>query len=134
VRLEVEVAVNEVFFKVQTGLSLFERAQLNSTQLNSTTNMFANTIRRTVARLQATTIRKASHATAPMRDGVYRPKSTKEVWTGDAGAYPIIFGIGWCLFFSAGFSAYYFFSSPDVRVVGQSRDRLFRGELDEYKR
>jgi hypothetical protein len=72
-------------------------------------------------------MRKASHA--PIRDGVFRPKSTKEIWGGDAGAYPIIFGIGWCLFFGTAFSAYYFLSSPDVRVYGKSREKLFRGSL-----
>jgi hypothetical protein len=96
--------------------------------------MIANFLRKTVSIKQATAgaIRKASHA--PIRDGVFRPKSTKEIWGGDAGAYPIIFGIGWCLFFGTAFSAYYFLSSPDVRVYGKSREKLFRGDLNEYTR
>jgi hypothetical protein len=95
--------------------------------------MIANFLRKTVSIKQATAgaIRKASHAP---RDGVFRPKSTKEIWGGDAGAYPIIFGIGWCLFFGTAFSAYYFLSSPDVRVYGKSREKLFRGDLNEYTR
>ena len=77
-------------------------------------------------------IRKSSHAA--VRDGVFRPKSTKDIWAGDAGAYPVMVGIAWCLVFAGGFSLYYFVSSPDVRVIGDSRVKLFRGELNEYKR
>ncbi len=77
-------------------------------------------------------IRRSSVAAA--RDGVFKPKSAKDVWTGDAGAYPVMVGIGWCLVFAAGFGAYYFLKSPDVRVIGDSRVKLFRGELEEYKR
>ena len=80
---------------------------------------------------RANQTRKASHA---VRDGVFRPKAMKDIWTGDAGAYPIMFGIGWCLFFATGFSAYYALSSPDVRMFGKSRDKVFRGELNEYTR
>jgi len=103
--------------------------------------MFANTLRNAtvvfrnrniISSSLKQTLRKSSHA--PIRDGVYRPKSTKEVWTGDAGAYSIIFGIGWCLFFGTAFSAYYFISSPDVRVFGRAREKLFRGDLNEYTR
>jgi hypothetical protein len=98
-------------------------------------SMITNFLRKSAASsMKQTTaaIRKSSHA--PIRDGVYRPKSTKEIWGGDAGAYPIIFGIGWCLFFGTAFSAYYFLSSPDVRVYGKSREELFRGDLKGYTR
>lgn len=88
---------------------------------------------KTISKLPMTFMRKASQAT-PIRDGVFRPKSTKDIWTGDAGAYPIIFGIGWCLFFGGAFSAYYALSSPDVRVFGKSREKLFRGDLNDYTR
>ncbi len=80
-------------------------------------------------------IRRSSTASASsIRDGVFRPKSTKDIWAGDAGAYPVMAGIGWCLVFGAGFSLYYFLKSPDVRVIGDSRVKLFRGQLEEYKR
>ena len=94
-----------------------------------------STIRKSVSRVPFnSTIKKMSASSAPIRDGVFRPKTTYEVWTGDAGAYPIMVGIGWCLFFGTSFGIYYFFSSPDVRPWGEARQQLFRGSLGEYKK
>jgi hypothetical protein len=42
-------------------------------------------------------------------------------------------GIGGSICFAVGFGIY-FFSSPDVRVVSESRKKLFRGELNEWTR
>ena len=91
-------------------------------------------IRKTISKVSLNQIRKFSSSSSSIgiKDGVFRPKSTTEIWTGDAGAYPIMVGIGWCLFFGASFSVYYAFSSPDVRMWGESRRKLFRGKLEEY--
>jgi hypothetical protein len=73
-------------------------------------------------------------STVSNEKGVFRGKSASEAWTDDPGAYPIMFGIGLSLTFAAGFGLYYFLSSPDVRVMGEARNKLFRGDLNEYTR
>lgn len=95
-----------------------------------------STVRKSVSKVSFNQIKKSclSSSSAPIRDGVFKPKSTSQIWTGDAGAYPIMVGIGWCIFFGTSFSVYYFMSSPDVRPWGEARRMLFRGELTEYKK
>mmetsp|Transcript_9701 Transcript_9701/g.10207 ORF Transcript_9701/g.10207 Transcript_9701/m.10207 type:complete len:97 (-) Transcript_9701:232-522(-) len=89
------------------------------------------TIRKTISKQINKSFLSSS---STVRDGVFKPKTTLQVWTGDAGAYPIMVGIGWCIFFGASFSVYYATSSPDVRLWGESRRKLFRGEMSEYTR
>lgn len=85
--------------------------------------MFSTAMRRSFAPM------KATRAFSAARDGVFKPKTTKDIWLGDGGAYPVMVGIGWCCFFCTAFSIYYASTSPDVRLWGKSRDQLFRGEI-----
>jgi hypothetical protein len=96
--------------------------------------MHLSTIRKIISRGQRPTasIRLASEAKT--KKGVFRDKSAMTAWTEDPGTYPMILGIGGSICFAVGFGIYYFFSSPDVRVVGESRKKLFRGELNECTR
>lgn len=66
-------------------------------------------------------------------EGIYKRKTFKEIWTNDPGTYPIIIGIGCSLLFGASFGIYYLLKSPDVRIWGESRIKLFRGNLDDKK-
>ena len=94
--------------------------------------MFTQVSRKIIRSPVRSAIARASTAT---RDGVFKQASPKTIWLGDAGAYPVMFGIGWCAFFASAFSLYYMGSSPDVRLWGKSRERLFRGEIAaEYTR
>lgn len=86
--------------------------------------MFAQTARRL-----ARPISRRAASSAPARDGVFKGTDQKKIWLGDAGAYPVMVGIGWCIFFCAAFGTWYMGSSPDVRLWGSSRDRQFRGEI-----
>lgn len=88
--------------------------------------MFARTARKVVSPFKSAISRASSVAA---RDGVFKEKATKQIWLGDAGAYPIMVGIAWCGVFGTCFGIYYALTSPDVRLWGQSRDRLFRGAI-----
>jgi hypothetical protein len=98
---------------------------------SSTSNMFAQTARK-MMRVPGTAIARASTAA---RDGVFKEKESKKIWLGDAGAYPVMAGLVWCVIFATGFGTWYMSSSPDVKLFGQTKKRLFRGEIAaEYTR
>ena len=92
--------------------------------------MFASRVLQRVA-ARVPKAKALSHA-APIRDGIYRPKTLKETWFGDKGAYPImsISVIGACACVT--FGVYYLSTSPDARLApGQSRSKMFRGNIAE---
>lgn len=67
---------------------------------------------------------------APVRDGVFREKTTKGIWLGDKGAFPImsITVVGACC--CASFGVFYLLTSPDVRLTpGSSRSKMFRADI-----
>jgi hypothetical protein len=89
--------------------------------------MFARMMKRGL-RVPAKIVSRGASGTT-VRDGVFKGKDIKNIWLGDAGAYPVMVGIAWCCFFCTSFGIYYASTSPDVRLIGESRRRLFRGEL-----
>jgi hypothetical protein len=88
--------------------------------------MFSQTTRKVLTPLKSTVTRAS---TVAARSGVFKEKLATQIWLGDAGAYPVMVGIIWCAAFGTGFGIYYATTSPDVRLWGQSRERLFRGAI-----
>mmetsp|Transcript_15311 Transcript_15311/g.13848 ORF Transcript_15311/g.13848 Transcript_15311/m.13848 type:complete len:94 (-) Transcript_15311:51-332(-) len=67
------------------------------------------------------------------KSGVFKPKTTSEIWLGDSGAYPVMFVIGFAVVFSLGTGIWFMATSPDARISKYSRKTLFRGELKGEK-
>ena len=64
--------------------------------------------------------------TAPLK---FKPKSFREAWLGDSGAYPVIGTILFGLFFTTSVTVWSSFSNADARWSDSSRKSLFRGEM-----
>eukprot|EP01040_Poterioochromonas_malhamensis_P024483 gene24483-30283_t len=69
------------------------------------------------------------HMGSHAKPETYKPKSFKEAWLSDPGAYPvmgvIVFAGGMC----AVWSFYTMFTHPDARINKTDRKSVFRGEL-----
>lgn len=64
----------------------------------------------------------------------FRPKSSKEVWLGDTGAYPVMATIALGLLFTSSVIVWSSFSNNDARWGDVSRKSLFRGDMaKEYQ-
>ena len=59
----------------------------------------------------------------------YRPKTDREVWLGDAGAYPVMGTILFGLMFTTSVTVWSSFSNNDARWGDSTRKSLFRGEM-----
>ena len=59
----------------------------------------------------------------------YRPKTEREVWLGDAGAYPVMATILFGLCFTTSVTVWSSFSNNDARWGDSTRKSLFRGEM-----
>ena len=72
---------------------------------------------------------------AQLRSGMFKEKNFKEAWLSDQGAYPVMSLFVVMGLFVPGFAVYYMGSSPDVRLIGDSRKQFLRGDLaTEYSR
>lgn len=59
----------------------------------------------------------------------FKPKTFKEAWLSDSGAYPVMAVIAGACVFCASASFYILFSHPDNRLSKPARKGIFRGEL-----
>jgi hypothetical protein len=66
---------------------------------------------------------------APATPGVYKEKSTMEVWCGDKGAWPVMSVIVFACVFCAGFGFWVMFNHPDARISKRDRKSPMRGEF-----
>ncbi len=64
-----------------------------------------------------------------LSSGTFHPKSTREVWLGDAGAYPIMGVIGFALAFCTVFGLRTAAVDSDARLSKDNRKNPFRGEM-----
>ncbi len=75
-------------------------------------------------------IQKRAFSHQNLRSGVFKEKTTKEVWLGDTGAYPIMGVIlfAGCMSIAASF---WIGAGPDSRLAKSDRKNPFRGALKE---
>lgn len=80
--------------------------------------------RKFVSNLRNQVTRFASSASS--HQGI-RQKSTKDIWLGDSGAYPIMGAIGFCFCYFSFHGIRYLATSPDVKLA-KSKSDFFRGD------
>lgn len=84
------------------------------------------------ARMMSRNVLKVARGFATLsQSGAYRPKTTSEIWLGDKGAYPIMFGIVCCGVCSSGFGLHYLWTSNDVNLVHHKGKTFFRGNMED---
>ena len=92
-----------------------------------------NTALRRINTLVSRRAFSASTSTAAKPAG-FRPRTEREVWLGDAGAYPVMATILFGLIFTSSVIVWASFTNNDARWGDSSRKSLFRGEMSkEYQ-
>lgn len=86
-----------------------------------------------VRRFSLLASRRAFSTSAKTTTG-FRPKTDREVWLGDAGAYPVMATILFGLCFTSSVTIWASLSNNDARWSMGTRKSLFRGEMaKEYQ-
>jgi hypothetical protein len=80
-----------------------------------------------IRRFPAVISRRFSAAAA--KSGTFKAKTSREVWLGDTGAYPVIGTILLGLAFMSSATVWSSFANPDARWTNSTRKSLFRGEM-----
>mmetsp|Transcript_83763 Transcript_83763/g.233622 ORF Transcript_83763/g.233622 Transcript_83763/m.233622 type:complete len:97 (-) Transcript_83763:141-431(-) len=88
--------------------------------------MFANKVVRSFAR--------NNQVKRYLSQASFKPQSTKDVWLGDSGAYPIMGIITGAALMGISATAYLFLNTPDARIDKRDRKNLFRGEFMKESR
>jgi hypothetical protein len=88
----------------------------------------------TIVRRLPSIVSRRAFSAAAVKPAAFRPKTEREVWLGDAGAYPVMATILFGLCFTSSVIVWSSFSNNDARWSTSTRKSLFRGEMaNEYQ-
>ena len=81
-----------------------------------------------------TLVSRRTFSASAAKPAGFRPKTEREVWLGDSGAYPVMATILLGLCFTSSVIVWSSFSNNDARWGDSTRKSLFRGEMaKEYQ-
>jgi hypothetical protein len=70
-------------------------------------------------------------AAKPTGNPSFKPKTFKEAWLSDSGAYPVMSVIAFAGVFGVVWGIWTIATHPDARISKSSRKSIFRGELKD---